>query len=169
RCVFVRLTGCHLRCAWCDTTYAFTEGAWLTLDEIVERVREYACPTIEVTGGEPLLQMDGALVEALHARRFAVAIETNGTRLPPPGIDWICISPKAGAPLALTHGDELKLVFPQPGAEPEQFESLDFRYFYLQPMDGPQREENTQSAVCYCLKHPHWRVSLQTQKFLGIP
>ena len=121
------------------------------------------------TGGEPLLQLDAALVDALHAEGFAVAVETNGTRIPPPGIDWICVSPKAGADLVLTRGSELKLVYPQPGAEPEMFAGLDFRQFFLQPMDGPQRERNTRLALEYCLTHPRWRLSLQTHKMLGIP
>ena len=121
------------------------------------------------TGGEPLLQLDEPLVQALHGQGFEIAIETNGTQLPPPGIDWICVSPKAGAPLNLTHGQELKLVFPQKGAEPERFEHLDFQHFFLQPMDSPQRERNTQLATSYCLEHPQWRLSLQTHKLLGIP
>ena len=106
---------------------------------------------------------------ALHKAGFEVAVETNGTRLPPPGIDWICVSPKAGAELVLKAGDELKLVFPQPGAEPCQYEMLDFRWFFLQPMDGPERERNTQLAICYCLDHPRWRLSLQTHKLLNLP
>ena len=121
-----------------------------------------------LTGGEPLLQLDTPLIEALHAERFTIAIETNGTLAPPPGIDWICVSPKAGAPLALTAGDELKLVFPQPAAPPENFRHLAFRHFLLQPMDGPQALRNTQAAVDYCLAHPQWRLSLQTHKVLGL-
>jgi organic radical activating enzyme len=113
--------------------------------------------------------MDESLVEAFHQAGFEIAIETNGTRLPPANIDWICVSPKAGADLVLRAGDELKLVFPQPGAPPEEFERLDFRYFFLQPMDGLLREQNTQLAVRYCLEYPQWRLSLQTQKYLGIP
>ena len=120
------------------------------------------------TGGEPLLQLDGPLVDALHAAGFEIAIETNGTQLPPPGIDWICVSPKAGAAVVLTHGDELKLVYPQPEAPPERFEQLDFAHFSLQPMDGPQRSRNIQLTVDYCLAHPRWRLSLQTHKLLGI-
>jgi 7-carboxy-7-deazaguanine synthase len=121
------------------------------------------------TGGEPLLQLDQPAVQALHAAGFEVAIETNGTRPPVPDIDWICVSPKAGAPLVLTEGDELKLVFPQQGAEPERYEQLRFNRFRLQPMDGPAREENTRAAVAYCLAHPQWQLSLQTHKYLGIP
>jgi 7-carboxy-7-deazaguanine synthase (Cx14CxxC type) len=120
------------------------------------------------TGGEPLLQLDAAAVQAFHAAGFEVAIETNGTKPPPPGVDWICVSPKAGAPLVLTAGDELKLVYPQPGAEPERFAGLDFRHFFLQPMDGPQREHNTRAVIRYCLAHPQWRLSLQTHKLVGL-
>ena len=114
-------------------------------------------------------QLDAALLEHVHAAGFEAAIETNGTRLLPPGVDWICVSPKAGAELVLRAGDELKLVFPQQGAEPERFEHLDFPYFFLQPMDGPERALHTQLAVRYCLEHPQWRLSLQTHKLLGIP
>jgi organic radical activating enzyme len=115
-----------------------------------------------------LLQLDAALVDALHSAGLEVAIETNGTRLPPAGLDWICVSPKAGAELELRTGNELKLVFPQPGAEPERFEALRFDHFFLQPMDGPQRDEATRLAVAYCLAHPRWRLSLQTHKVLGL-
>ena len=120
------------------------------------------------TGGEPLLQLDQAAVDALHAEQFEVAIETNGTRPAPDGVDWIGVSPKAGADLVLTSGDDLKLVYPQPGATPEQFEQLAFSRFLLQPMDGPDREANTAAAVAYCLEHPQWQLSLQTHKYLGI-
>jgi 7-carboxy-7-deazaguanine synthase (Cx14CxxC type) len=126
-------------------------------------------PFLVCTGGEPLLQLDDALLTALHARGWEVAVETNGTCAPPPGIDWICVSPKAGAPLVLTRGHELKLVFPQDGARPEAFAGLDFRHFYLQPMDGPVLEENTRLAVDYCKRHPQWHLSLQTHKILRIP
>jgi 7-carboxy-7-deazaguanine synthase len=121
------------------------------------------------TGGEPLLQLDGVLIAALHARGFEIAVETNGTVEAPEGLDWICVSPKAGSELKQRRGEELKLVYPQAGAEPEQFVALDFRHFFLQPMDGPAREENTQAALAYCLLHPQWRMSLQTHKLLGIP
>jgi len=121
------------------------------------------------TGGEPLLQLDSPLVTALHSEGFEIAVETNGTRPAPNGIDWVCVSPKAGSDLILRTGNELKLVFPQPGAEPERFEDLAFRHFFLQPMDGPRRDLNTQLAIQYCLEHPKWRLSLQTHKFLGIP
>jgi organic radical activating enzyme len=116
-----------------------------------------------------LLQLDADLVTAFHDYGFEIAIETNGTHLPPSGIDWICVSPKAGAEFVLRRGHELKLVFPQEGADPEQFAHLDFQHFFLQPMDGPERERNTQLAVRYCLAHPQWRLSLQTHKLLGIP
>ena len=121
------------------------------------------------TGGEPLLQMDENVVHALHAKEFEIAIETNGTQIPPDGIDWICVSPKVGAPLVLTNGNELKLVYPQPGGEPERYAELDFEQFFLQPMDGPDRERNTELALAYCLAHPQWRLSIQTHKLLGIP
>jgi 7-carboxy-7-deazaguanine synthase len=120
------------------------------------------------TGGEPLLQLDTALVDALHGHGFAVGVETNGTQSPPPGLDWICVSPKADAPLVLTAGDELKLVYPQPLAQPDRFESLAFDHFFLQPMDGPDREVNTSAAIADCLAHPRWRLGLQTHKFLGL-
>ena len=121
------------------------------------------------TGGEPLLQLDAALVEALHAEGFEVAVETNGTQDAPAGLDWICVSPKAGAPLLLRRGHELKLVYPQGGAEPERFTDLEFQHFFLQPMDGPERARNTRLAIDYCLTHPRWRLSLQTHKLLGLP
>ncbi len=121
-----------------------------------------------LTGGEPLLQIDAPLVEALHSEGFEIAIETNGTLTPPDGIDWISVSPKAGAPLELLRGNELKLVFPQAGAEPERFEALAFDHFLLQPMDGPDVARNTQAAVAYCLANPRWQLSLQTHKQLGI-
>jgi organic radical activating enzyme len=121
------------------------------------------------TGGEPLLQLDAPLVAAVHARGAEIAIETNGTLEPPADIDWICVSPKAKAPWRLRRGDELKLVFPQPGAEPERFEHLEFRHFLLQPMDGPERARNTGLAVEFCKARPRWRLSLQTHKLIGIP
>ena len=123
---------------------------------------------VVLTGGEPLLQVDRPLVAALHARRFGVALETNGTIAVPDGVDWICVSPKADAPLAQTHGQELKLVYPQPGVDPARFEGLAFERFLLQPMDGPERAANTQAAIAYCLAHPRWRLSVQTHKYLGI-
>jgi 7-carboxy-7-deazaguanine synthase (Cx14CxxC type) len=126
-------------------------------------------PFVVCTGGEPLLQLDELLIAALHQAGFEVAIETNGTRVPPPGIDWVCVSPKARASLVLRSGDELKIVFPQATLEPESLARLDFRHFFLQPMDGPERIRNTQLAMRYCLEHPQWRLSLQTHKLLGIP
>jgi organic radical activating enzyme len=134
-----------------------------------EGVLRQVSPYIVCTGGEPLLQLDGPLIDALHARGFEIAIESNGTLPAPPGIDWICVSPKAGAALVLTSGDELKLVFPQDGAEPSRFERLDFRHFFLQPMDGPDVRANTLAAARYCLSHPRWRLSLQTHKLIGLP
>jgi organic radical activating enzyme len=121
------------------------------------------------TGGEPLLQLDDALVGALRALNFEIAIETNGTLAPPQGIDWVCVSPKAETSLCIQAGNELKLVFPQPGVDPTDFVDLDFDHFFLQPMDGPNRKDNQSEAVQYCLQHPTWRLSLQTHKFLGIP
>ena len=126
-------------------------------------------PLVVCTGGEPLLQLDEELVKALHKGGFQIAVETNGTLLPPNGIDWLCVSPKAGSNLALRSGHELKLVFPQEGGEPGLYENLDFQHFFLQPMDGPERERNTQLAIQYCLNNPQWRLSLQTHKLIGIP
>ena len=125
-------------------------------------------PLVVCTGGEPLLQLDTPLVEALHAQGFEIAVETNGTQAAPPGLDWICVSPKANAALVLTSGSELKLVYPQPTALPQRFEHLNFKHFFLQPMDGPAHEVNTQQTVAYCLAHPQWRLSLQTHKVIGI-
>jgi 7-carboxy-7-deazaguanine synthase (Cx14CxxC type) len=190
--VFCRFAGCNLWsgreedranavCTFCDTDFVGTNGTgggkFKTPEELAAAVAAQwpadASPRarrfVVCTGGEPLLQLDAPLVEALHAAGFEIAIETNGTQLPPPGIDWICVSPKADAPLVLTHGDELKLVYPQPLAPPDRFEQLDFEHFFLQPMDGPRRERNTELAVRYCLEHPRWRLSLQTHKLLGIP
>ena len=188
--VFLRFSGCNLwtgreadrataTCNFCDTDFVGTGpdgGKFADADALARAVvarwpwttTRGARPHVVCTGGEPLLQLDDALVEALHDAGFEVAIETNGTQPAPRGIDWICVSPKAGAPLTLTAGNELKLVFPQPTALPERFEGLDFRYFFLQPMDGPDRERNTQLAVEYCLSHPRWRLSMQTHKLLGI-
>jgi len=126
-------------------------------------------PYVVCTGGEPLLQLDEKLVKAFHKKGLEIAIETNGTKIPPEGIDWICVSPKAGAEVILKKGNELKLVFPQLGAEPDLFEKLDFEHFFLQPMDGDQTEKNTQLTIKYCLENPQWRLSLQTHKLLNIP
>ncbi len=188
--VFCRFSGCNLWsgreqdrssaiCKFCDTEFAGTGGPgggkFATADDLASAV-ESKWPAagrdrkfVVCTGGEPLLQLDASLIGALHARGFEIAVETNGTCPAPPGLDWICVSPKAGAELRQLAGDELKLVFPQPGAEPERFESLAFRHFFLQPMDSPDRERNTQLALRYCMEHPRWRLSLQTHKFLGIP
>jgi 7-carboxy-7-deazaguanine synthase len=191
--VFLRFAGCNLwsgreddrragtgGCAdWCDTDFIGTDGPgggrFNTVTELARVVAEAwpndpaGRPLVVCTGGEPLLQLDDALVNALHDRGFQVAVETNGTRLPPSGVDWLCVSPKAGADLRLRAGNELKLVYPQDGAEPERFEDLEFVHFFLQPMDGPNLGRNTEDAVAYCLAHPKWRLSLQTHKLVGIP
>ena len=190
--VFCRFTGCNLWngreadraqavCQFCDTDFIGTGGPgggkFDSATALARAVREkwpaaadgFRRPYVVCTGGEPLLQLDAALVEAFHALEMEVAIETNGTLPPPPGIDWICVSPKAGAELKLRRGDELKLVYPQKGLSPLQFEPLDFTHFLLQPMDGPEIERNTRLAMAYCLAHPQWRLSLQTHKLLGIP
>ncbi|HEX8491797.1 MAG TPA: 7-carboxy-7-deazaguanine synthase [Pyrinomonadaceae bacterium] len=191
--VFCRFTGCNLWsgheedrasavCQFCDTDFVGTDGTgggrFATAAEVARAVRAawpavqpspLIHPLVVCTGGEPLLQLDDELVSAFHEAGFEVAIETNGTRACPPGVDWICVSPKAGTELVLSSGHELKLIFPQTGAEPELYEQLDFQNFFLQPMDGPAREANTQLAVQYCLQHPQWRLSLQTHKLLGIP
>jgi 7-carboxy-7-deazaguanine synthase (Cx14CxxC type) len=190
--VFCRFSGCNLWsgreedrasavCAFCDTDFVGTDGPgggkFASADALADSVlaewpavAESAGRRLVVcTGGEPLLQLDGRLVKAFHARNFEVAVETNGTRIPPHGIDWICVSPKAGADLVVTAGHELKLVFPQPGAEPEKFAEMRFEHFFVQPMDGPDRERNTRLAADYCLRHPQWRLSLQTHKLIGLP
>jgi 7-carboxy-7-deazaguanine synthase (Cx14CxxC type) len=138
------------------------DAAWSPEDGGMQR------KLVVCTGGEPLLQLDDAAVSALHARGFEIAIETNGTQPLVPGIDWVCVSPKSTAPLAITSGDELKLVFPQHDAPPSRFAALDFTHFFLQPMDGPALAENTRAAIEYCLAHPQWRLSLQTHKMAGI-
>jgi 7-carboxy-7-deazaguanine synthase len=188
--VFCRFAGCNLwtgreqdrhdaTCQFCDTDFVGTDGAgggkFASGVELAAAVAA-TWPQSEVdrrfvvcTGGEPLLQLDQELLDALHAEEFEVAVETNGTIAPPDGIDWLCVSPKARAQLVISGGDEIKLVYPQSGAEPERFEDLAFRHFFLQPMDGPDREANTAAALQYCLAHPRWRLSLQTHKLLGIP
>lgn len=188
--VFCRFAGCNLWsgrekdrqnaiCRFCDTDFVGTDGIgggeFQSREALVDAIGAFwpACklhdrPFVVFTGGEPLLQLDEAIVEQLHERGFEIAIETNGTRTPPPGIDWICVSPKANADLVLQTGQELKLVFPQEGADPERYERLDFEFFFLQPMDGARREQNTKLALEYCLTHPRWRLSLQTHKYLGI-
>lgn len=188
--VFCRFAGCNLWtgreedragavCKFCDTDFFGVGpdgGRFATAAELADAVaakwpmasERSLTRFVVCTGGEPLLQLDEELIDAFHQRGFSVAAETNGTIVAPRGLDWICVSPKAGAPLEVHGGDELKLVFPQEGAPPEQFAHLAFRHFLLQPMDGPQREENTQAAVAYCLAHPAWRLSLQTHKMLGL-
>lgn len=187
--VFCRFAGCNLWsgreedreaaiCRFCDTEFVGTAGtgggAFESADALARALedawgRDRGEARFAVcTGGEPLLQLDEALVAAMHERGFTVAVETNGTREVPRGIDWICVSPKAGAPLVQRSGDELKLVYPQAGAEPHRFESLDFRYWFLQPMDGADRDRHTEAAIDYCLAHPRWRLSLQRHKFLGL-
>jgi len=190
--VFLRFAGCNLWtgfeadraravCQFCDTDFVGIDGpgggkfgcpetladavvaAWPSTDS--RSTKKF----VVCTGGEPLLQLDQRLIVALHARGFEVAIETNGTQCAPENIDWICVSPKAGTELRLLAGHELKLVFPQPGAEPHQFEGLAFQHFLLQPMYGPNVTENTALAMAYCRSHPQWRLSLQTHKILGIP
>ena len=187
--VFCRFAGCNLWsgreqdrasavCRFCDTEFVGTDGVgggrFATPADLVRALQSVlptaaATPLVVCTGGEPLLQLDSPLVEAMHRAGFRIAVETNGTQVPPPGIDWICVSPKAGAPLLLDRGNELKLVFPQPGAEPPAFERLAFEHFFLQPMDGPAKRANTRLAVDYCLAHPRWRLSLQSHKLIGIP
>lgn len=185
--VFCRFAGCNLwtgreqdretaTCTFCDTDFVGVGpdgGKFETADVLAAAVAsrwpaDDARPFVVCTGGEPLLQLDAEAVEALHGRGFEVAVETNGTQLPPPGIDWICVSPKADTELTLTAGNELKLVYPQEKAPPQRFESLNFDHFFLQPMDGHDIERNTRLALEYCLAHPRWRLSLQTHKMLGI-
>jgi 7-carboxy-7-deazaguanine synthase (Cx14CxxC type) len=194
--VFCRFAGCNLWtgreahrniavCQFCDTDFVGTDGpgggrfadAAALADHIVSFWPSAAAstptgadgPYVVCTGGEPLLQLDDALLDALHERHATVAIETNGTIAVPPGVDWVCMSPKAGAELVVTEGDECKVVFPQAGAEPERYEALAFTHFFLQPMDGPDVRANTRAAIDWCLAHPRWRLSTQTHKLLGLP
>jgi len=186
--VFCRFSGCNLWsgrevdrasaiCRFCDTDFVGTDGTlggrYACPDELAETIAAQwvgaeANRYTVLTGGEPLLQVDSPLIDSLHARGFAIGVETNGTIDPPAGLDWICVSPKAGAELVIRRGQELKLVYPQADAAPEVFVGLDFERFSLQPMDGPDVIENTARAVEYCLRHPQWRLSLQTHKTLGI-
>jgi 7-carboxy-7-deazaguanine synthase (Cx14CxxC type) len=187
--VFLRFSGCNLWtglerdratavCTFCDTDFAGVGpdgGKFATAEELAAAV-ERRWPSdagdeerfVVCTGGEPLLQLDDDAVRALHERRFDVAVETNGTQPAPAGLDWICVSPKADAPLVLTSGNELKLVYPQDIARPELFAALEFDHFFVQPMDGPNLAENTRAAAAYCLAHPQWRLSLQTHKLVGL-
>ena len=186
--VFLRFSGCNLWsgreedrasavCTFCDTDFVGMDGPgggrFADAATLARAVRAAwpggGAPYVVCTGGEPLLQLDALLIEALHAEGFEIAIESNGTIAAPPGIDWICISPKSTAPLAQTRGDELKLVYPQLDAPPERFEALDFTHFFLSPMDCAERDAATEAAIRYCLSHPRWRLSLQTHKLLGIP
>ena len=193
--VFCRFAGCNLWtghekdrhkavCQFCDTDFVGTGpdgGKFGSASELADAIdRCWGRPLdpsdrtpgrlkyVVCTGGEPLLQLDDALIDALHDRGFDVAVETNGTRPAPASLDWICVSPKAGAPFVQTSGSELKLVYPQENAPPEKFAGLDFRHFFLQPMDGPDIERNTEDAIEYCLRHPQWRLSIQTHKLVGI-
>jgi 7-carboxy-7-deazaguanine synthase len=185
--VFVRFAGCNLWsgreqdrstavCTFCDTDFVGVDGDGGGKFETAEALARAVAATwpggpsryVVCTGGEPLLQIDSALIDALHAEGFEIAVETNGTIAAPPGIDWICVSPKADAVLAQRAGHELKLVYPQADALPERFVDLAFENFFLQPMDSPSREENTRAAIAYCLAHPPWRLSLQTHKLLGL-
>ncbi len=189
--VFCRFAGCNLwsgreadradaTCNFCDTDFVGTDGPgggrFTSAEELAARVKAAwtgapgdGVPYVVCTGGEPLLQLDAAAVDALHAAGFEVAVETNGTQPAPPNLDWTCVSPKADAPLLLRSGDELKLVFPQEAAPPERFADLEFTHRFLQPMDGPMLPAHTAAAAAYCLAHPSWRLSLQTHKLIGLP
>jgi 7-carboxy-7-deazaguanine synthase (Cx14CxxC type) len=186
--VFCRFAGCNLwsgreqdrtsaTCKFCDTDFVGTDGTlgarYTSADDLADAIAsqwagEHGYRYVVLTGGEPLLQVDADLIDALHARGFAIGLETNGTIEPPDGVDWICVSPKAGAELLIRRGNELKLVYPQEGAMPAAFADLAFERFSLQPMDGPDVAANTERAVNYCIRHPQWRLSLQTHKTLGI-
>ena len=191
--VFLRFAGCNLwsgrdqdrhkgpgGCSrWCDTDFVGTDGPgggkFATAEELAQAVVRHwpdlnqGKPYVVCTGGEPLLQLDETAIEALHGAGFEVGVETNGTLSTPKGLDWICVSPKAGSDLVQKSGDELKLVYPQSGAMPEDFVGLDFKQFFLQPMDGPELERNTRTTIDYCLTHPQWRFSVQAHKVLGMP
>jgi 7-carboxy-7-deazaguanine synthase (Cx14CxxC type) len=186
--VFCRFAGCNLwsgreqdrtsaTCKFCDTDFVGTDGTlgarYASADDLADAIAgqwagEHGYRYVVLTGGEPLLQVDADLIDALHARGFAIGLETNGTIEPPDGVDWICVSPKAGAELRIRRGNELKLVYPQDGAMPAAFADLAFERFSLQPMDGPDVAANTERAVNYCMRHPQWRLSVQTHKTLGI-
>jgi 7-carboxy-7-deazaguanine synthase len=187
--VFCRFAGCNLWsgreedrsravCKFCDTDFFGTNGTdggkFATAEDLAQRIERAWLPEdcsrrfVVLTGGEPLLQVDAALVAALHAREFEIAVETNGTVEPPAGLDWICVSPKASERLVVRSGNELKLVYPQLENRPDQFEHLAFDHFFLQPMDGPEREKNTKAAIEYCQRHPAWRLAVQTHKMIGV-
>ncbi|QWG22414.1 7-carboxy-7-deazaguanine synthase [Bradyrhizobium sediminis] len=186
--VFCRFSGCNLwsgreqdrataACQFCDTDFVGTNGTlggrYASADELADAIAgqwagEHGYRYVVLTGGEPLLQVDGDLIDALHARGFTIGLETNGTIKPPDGVDWICVSPKGDAELVVRQGDELKLVYPQADAMPAAFADLAFERFSLQPMDGPDVAANTERAVNYCMRHPQWRLSVQTHKTLGI-
>jgi 7-carboxy-7-deazaguanine synthase len=176
--VFLRFAGCNLQCDFCDTDFSGTDGPlggrYAEAEILAATVASLwpkggrAQPYVVCTGGEPLLQLDAVLIAALHERSFEIAVETNGTLAVPAGIEWICVSPKVGAALKQTSGRELKLVFPQPGVQPETFAALSFDHYFLQPMDGPARADNTAAAIRYCLSHPQWRLGLQMHKLVGI-
>jgi len=186
--VFCRFAGCNLWsgreedrataiCTFCDTDFVGTDGThggkFQTAEALAQAIAHHwpegqAHRFVVLTGGEPLLQVDEDLTRALHAQGFEIAVETNGTVAPPAGIDWLCMSPKAGSQTVVTQGQELKLVYPQAGLDPAQFEALDFERFCLQPMDGPQARQNTLAAVAYCQAHPRWTLSVQTHKWIGI-
>ena len=188
--VFCRFSGCNLWsgresdrasaiCRFCDTDFVGVDGPgggkFAAAEDLAGAIAvQWPASSggrrfVVCTGGEPLLQLDHTLIDALHAQHFEIAVETNGTVAAPAGIDWVCVSPKAGSSLVQRTGDELKLVFPQVGSDPHEFEPLEFRHFFLQPMDGPYRALNTELAVRFCMEHPQWRLSLQTHKLLGIP
>ncbi|MBO0752382.1 MAG: 7-carboxy-7-deazaguanine synthase [Bradyrhizobiaceae bacterium] len=187
--VFCRFAGCNLWsgreedragavCRFCDTDFVGTDGPGggrFTDAEALAAAIEATWAGgatrrfVVFTGGEPLLQLDPALIDAVHARRFEIAVETNGTQDPAAGIDWLCVSPKAGAPLRARRGQEIKLVYPQRGLDPAGLDDVAFDHFWLQPMDGPDRVANTLSAITYCLAHPRWRLSVQMHKLVGIP
>ena len=187
--VFCRFSGCNLWsghernrstaiCQFCDTDFVGIDGegggAFVTADLLANHIESLwlggeAHRLVVFTGGEPLLQLDPALLDAVHSKGFETAIETNGTKPVPAGVDWVCVSPKAGAPVVVESGDELKLVYPQAGLDPEDLDHLNFKHRLLQSMDGPNRDQNTALAVNYCLTNPLWRLSLQTHKYLGIP
>ena len=187
--VFCRMAGCNLWsgreedresavCRFCDTDFVGTDGTaggkYATADALAQTIAahwphtSHAHRLVVITGGEPLLQLDTALIAALHQHGFRIAVETNGTIAPPPGVDWLCVSPKLGSTLVVGSGQELKLVYPQDGGDPAQFAHLAFDNFYLQPMDSPQQAENTAKAIAYCQAHPQWSLSVQTHKMIGI-